>query len=187
MQNERLAIRVPLHSGCTGCRCCIASESSISAATPAQSLSVTIHRLRWTVCYTTRNTETNLAQSCWAYVCRMSFNSRDKFQHFNLPRMLLPYGAGRMCSRLRNRKLLKYVTVKLTFCNSDIVCVCITISHYGSTIFNHMSRRTALNDKHHYICNNQTNQTRLKKLSHNTPSAFFFFAIMFNKTKKKKP
>lgn len=80
---------------------------------------------------------------------------QDEFQYFNLSRTLQLSAvsrAGTMWSSLRKRILLKSVTVKLTFCNSDIVCVCITIFHYSCTIVNQMPRYTGLNDKHHYIC-----------------------------------
>lgn len=68
----------------------------------------------------TRDTETNLAQSCWAYVCRMSFNSRDKFQHFNLPRTL-QLSAASCAVQVDVQQAEKQETIQLCYSKIDFL------------------------------------------------------------------
>lgn len=149
-QNKCMVIWVPLHFSCTGCQCCITSECSCSTlhfrGFSSSSHSITIHRTHRTASRNmsadsntshlqpeTKRHRKPIWHSPAGYVHCMSFNSSRWISMFQFVThaaavSMEPCSAGTMCSRLRKRLLLKTATVKLTFCNSDIVCVHSNIS-----------------------------------------------------------
>lgn len=148
---SKCLVALPFQS--TGCHCCIIPESSWSKLPvwdceqhkpwESQFLQDAEDSFPLTCLWTpptdhipheTRDREINLTQSCRVCVCVACLSiHQDEFQYFNSSRMLQLYTEshavqGWCAAGWEKKVLLKSVTVKLTFCNSDTVHVHSNIS-----------------------------------------------------------